>query len=136
MTSNETTYLMIKPDGVKKELENEIIKRIELTGLVVDQKKRFTISADLAKKHYGEHEGKPFYPDLIKFITSGPVVGLKVSGTNAVKRARDLMGATDPKKAQPGTLRADFADSPMHNIIHGSDSAQSAERELKLFFES
>jgi len=136
VTSNETTYLMIKPDGVKKELENEIIKRIELTGLVVDQKKRFTISADLAKKHYGEHEGKPFYPDLIKFITSGPVVGLKVSGTNAVKRARDLMGATDPKKAQPGTLRADFADSPMHNIIHGSDSAQSAERELKLFFES
>jgi nucleoside-diphosphate kinase len=130
----ESTYLMIKPDGIKKGLENEIIKRIELTGLTVDQTKKFTINAELAKKHYGEHEGKPFYPDLIKFITSGPVLGMKVTGENAVKRARDLMGATDPKKALPGTLRADFADSPMHNIIHGSDSLENAKRELQLFF--
>jgi len=131
----EHTFVMVKPDGVRRGLVGEVIARFERKGLVLEKIRRLVIDEDLARRHYAEHVEKPFFPDLLAFITSGPVVAMEWSGDNAVGVARTLMGATDPKKAEPGTIRGDFGLAVTQNIVHGSDSTASAERELDLFFE-
>ena len=125
---------MVKPDGVQRHLIGEVIKRIEDEGYDLKEMKLFTIDEGLAKRHYAEHEERPFFGELVSFITSGPVVAMVVEGPNAVAGMRELMGATDPKDAAPGTIRADLAESISNNIVHGSDSPASAEREIALFF--
>jgi nucleoside-diphosphate kinase len=131
----EHTFVMVKPDGVRRGLVGEVIARFERKGLVLEKIRRLVIDEDLARRHYAEHVEKPFFPDLLAFITSGPVVAMEWSGDSAVGVARTLMGATDPKKAEPGTIRGDFGLAVTQNIVHGSDSTASAERELDLFFE-
>jgi nucleoside-diphosphate kinase len=125
---------MIKPDGVARGLIGEVIGRLERKGLRLEAMRMLRIDEDLAGRHYGEHVGKPFFDDLIAFITSGPVVAMQWSGDEAVTVVRSLMGATDPKKSAPGTIRGDFGLVLTENIVHGSDSPESAERELRLFF--
>jgi nucleoside-diphosphate kinase len=125
---------MVKPDGVQRHLIGEVIKRIEDKGYEIKEMKLFTIDEALAKRHYAEHEERPFFGELVSFITSGPVVAMVAEGPDAVAGMRKLMGATDPKDAAPGTIRADLAESISNNIVHGSDSPASAEREIALFF--
>lgn len=131
----EHTFVMVKPDGVKRGLVGEVISRFERKGLVLEKVRRLVIDEDLARRHYAEHVEKPFFPELLAFITSGPVVAMEWSGDSAVGVARTLMGATDPKNAAPGTIRGDYGLIVTQNIVHGSDSLQSAARELGLFFE-
>jgi nucleoside-diphosphate kinase len=130
----EKTFLMVKPDGVSRGLVGEVVSRAEDKGLKITAMKMMEIDEDLAKRHYGEHEGKPFFSDLVSFITSGPVVAMVVEGKEAINIARTLIGATDPKEAGPGTIRGDFGIDVGRNIAHGSDSLESAEREISLFF--
>jgi nucleoside-diphosphate kinase len=130
----QKTFVMIKPDGVKKNLTNEIMARLERKGLEIEKIKKIKITKTLAEKHYAEHVGKPFYPGLIDFITSGPVVAMVVSGKDVVPRVRDLIGATDISKAKPGTIRHDFGTSTQQNVMHASDSPESAVREIGNFF--
>ncbi len=130
----ETTLVIIKPDGVRRGLIGEIVSRIERKGLSLVDGLFFTIDADLARKHYAEHTEKPFFGDLIGFITSGPVLALAVRGACAVQVVRTLMGPTNPLDAPPGTIRGDFGIELTQNLVHGSDSVSSAERELDLFF--
>lgn len=130
----ETTLLLVKPDGVRRGLIGEVIVRIERKKLQIVGLKMMDIDEGLARKHYEEHLEKPFFPDLLAFITSGPVVAMAVKGEEAISVMRVLMGATDPKKAAPGTLRGDLGLEVTENIVHGSDSQASAERELGLFF--
>ena len=130
----ERTFVMVKPDGVRRRLVGEVISRLERKGLVLEKIRLLTIEEDLARRHYAEHVDKPFFQDLISFITSGPVVAMEWSGRDAVAVTRALMGATDPARADPGTLRGDFGIEVTENLVHGSDSAESAERELELFF--
>lgn len=125
---------MVKPDGVRRGLVGEVISRFERKGLRLERIRSLTIDEDLARTHYSEHVEKPFFPDLLEFITSGPVVAMEWSGREAVSICRDLMGATDPKSAVPGTIRGDFGLEVTENLVHGSDSEESAERELALFF--
>jgi nucleoside-diphosphate kinase len=125
---------MIKPDGVARGLIGEVIGRLERKGLRLEAMRMLQIDEDLAGRHYGEHVDKPFFGDLIAFITSGPVVAMRWSGDEAVSVVRAMMGATDPKKSAPGTIRGDFGLVVTENIVHGSDSPESAERELRLFF--
>ena len=125
---------MVKPDGVRRGLVGEIISRFERKGLCLTRARMLTIDAVLAARHYSEHVGKAFYPDLEAFITSGPVFAMEWEGEEAVEVARALMGVTDPKKAAPGTIRGDFGLLTTENIVHGSDSPASAARELGLFF--
>jgi len=129
------TFFMIKPDGVKRNLIGEVVSRVEKEGFVITKMKMMGISDDLAKKHYAEHSEKPFFNDLVDFITSGPVVAMEVEGEDAVSEIRRIMGATNPADAEPGTIRADLATKLQENVVHGSDSEESAERELSLFFE-
>ena len=129
------TFFMIKPDGVKRNLIGEVVSRVEKEGFVITKMKMMGISDDLAKKHYAEHSEKPFFNDLVDFITSGPVVAMEVEGEGAVSEIRRIMGATNPSDAEPGTIRADLATKLEENVVHGSDSEESAERELSLFFE-
>ncbi len=129
------TFFMIKPDGVKRNLIGEVVSRVEKEGFVITKMKMMGISDDLAKKHYAEHSEKPFFNDLVDFITSGPVVAMEVEGEDAVSEIRRIMGATNPAEAEPGTIRADLATKLEENVVHGSDSEESAERELSLFFE-
>tara|TARA_B100000676_G_C17371893_1_gene481026 strand:- start:2 stop:397 length:396 start_codon:yes stop_codon:yes gene_type:complete len=129
------TFFMIKPDGVKRNLIGEVVSRVEKEGFVITKMKMMGISDDLAKKHYAEHSEKPFFNDLVDFITSGPVVAMEVHGEDAVSEIRRIMGATNPSDAEPGTIRADLATKLEENVVHGSDSEESAERELSLFFE-
>ena len=129
------TFFMIKPDGVKRNLIGEVVSRVEKEGFVITKMKMMGISDDLAKKHYAEHSEKPFFNDLVDFITSGPVVAMEVHGEDAVSEIRRIMGATNPADAEPGTIRADLATKLQENVVHGSDSEESAERELSLFFE-
>ena len=134
MADKQQTFVMVKPDGVKRNLIGDVIKRIEDKGYEIKEMKLFTIDESLAKHHYDEHAEKPFFGELVSFITSGPVVAMVVEGPGAVAGMRELMGATDPKDAAPGTIRADLAESISNNVVHGSDSSQSAEREIALFF--
>ncbi|HJR93591.1 MAG TPA: nucleoside-diphosphate kinase [Acidimicrobiia bacterium] len=131
----ENTFVMIKPDGVRRGLVGEIISRFERKGLVLERVRSLTIDEDLARRHYAEHVEKGFFPDLLAFITSGPVVATEWSGEGAVAVARSIMGATNPADAAPGTIRADFGLVVTENLVHGSDSVPSAERELGIFFD-
>jgi len=130
----EKTFIMIKPDGVERGLVGEVIARLERKGLRLEQIRSLRIDEAMARLHYAEHTGKTFFVELVEFITSGPVVATEWSGESAVSVARTLMGATDPKQAAPGTIRGDFGLIVTNNIVHGSDSPQSAERELEIFF--
>ncbi|NLZ39127.1 MAG: nucleoside-diphosphate kinase [Firmicutes bacterium] len=130
----ERTFVMVKPDGVQRGLIGEVIKRFEQKGLKLVGLKLMQVSQELAAKHYGEHQGKPFYDELIDFITSGPVVAMVWEGLNAISVVRTMMGQTNPASAAPGTIRGDFAMYLGNNVVHGSDSEASAEREIKLFF--
>lgn len=130
----EKTYTMIKPDGVRNRHIGEIVNRFERVGLTVERMELGMVTEELAKANYAEHEGKPFYDGLIAYITSGPVVKMVVSGENAVATVRKLMGATNPADAAPGTIRGDFGLTMDENVIHGSDSVASAEREIGVFF--
>jgi nucleoside-diphosphate kinase len=134
VTGIQQTFVMVKPDGVKRGLVGEVVRRIEAKGFRLREMKLFRISDDLATTHYAEHTDKPFFKDLVSFITSGPVVAMVVEGADAVAGIRQIMGATDPLKAAPGSLRGDFATEITENIVHGSDSAASAKREVGLFF--
>jgi nucleoside-diphosphate kinase len=132
---SETTFVMVKPDGVARGLVGEVIGRFERKGLRLTRIRMLTIDEELARRHYAEHVERPFFPDLLDFITTGPVVAMEWSGESAVSVARTLMGATDPRKADPGTIRGDLGLAVTQNIVHGSDSPESAIRELALFFE-
>ncbi|WP_028962960.1 nucleoside-diphosphate kinase [Sulfobacillus thermosulfidooxidans] len=128
------TFVMVKPDGVRRGLVGEVIRRLEQKGLRLKAMKLIQVTPELAGKHYEEHRDKPFYGELISFITSGPSVPMVWEGREAVQVARTLMGTTDPVKAQPGTIRGDFALAITENIVHGSDSEESAEREISIYF--
>ncbi|MCL1601124.1 MAG: nucleoside-diphosphate kinase [Actinomycetia bacterium] len=130
----ENTYVMVKPDGVARGLVGEVVSRLERKGLILENMRMLTISKEMAGRHYAEHTDKPFFGELVEFITSGPVVATKWSGESAVSVARTLMGGTNPAEAAPGTIRGDFGIVITHNIVHGSDSVESAERELAIFF--
>ena len=131
----ERTLLLIKPDGVERRLVGEIISRIERKGLTVAALEMRIVSEELARRHYAEHDGKPFFGSLLEFITSGPLVAAIVEGPRAVVAVRQLTGATDPvEKAAPGTIRGDFGLETQFNLVHGSDSPESAEREIALWF--
>jgi nucleoside-diphosphate kinase len=130
----EHTFVMVKPDGVRRRLVGDVISRLERKGLTLEKMRMLTVDRELAERHYAEHVERPFFDDLVSFITSGPVVAMEWSGPDAVSVARTLMGATDPVAADPGTIRGDLATEIGENIVHGSDSLESAQRELALFF--
>jgi len=130
----EKTFLMVKPDGVQRQLIGDIVSRFERKGLQMVGAKLMTIPVELAEQHYGEHKGKPFYDKLVQFITSGPVFAMVWQGENVIATARKMMGVTNPLEAIPGTIRGDFGIIVSRNIIHGSDSFESAKREISLFF--
>ena len=131
----ERTLVLIKPDGVERQLVGEIISRIERKGLTIAALELRHVSEDLAAEHYAEHEGKPFFGSLLEFITSGPVVAAIVEGPRAIAAFRQLAGGTDPvEKATPGTIRGDFGLETQFNLVHGSDSTESAKREIALWF--
>ena len=134
MPDTQQTFIMVKPDGVRRGLVGEVIRRIENKGYTLEQMKLFTIDEDLAKRHYAEHTEKPFFGELVSFITSGPVVAMVVAGPDVVAGMRSLMGATNPVDAAPGSIRGDHASFITENIVHGSDSPTSADREIGLFF--
>lgn len=131
----ERTLVLIKPDGVKRQLIGEILSRIERKGLTVAALHLQLVSDELARRHYAEHDGKPFFGSLLEFITSGPVVAAIVEGPRAIAAFRQIAGGTDPvEKALPGTIRGDFALITQDNLVHGSDSPESAAREIELWF--
>lgn len=130
----EKTFLMVKPDGVQRNVIGEIVARFEKKGYHLAGAKLMQISTELAEEHYGEHKERPFFGELVEFITSGPVFAMVWEGENVILTARQMMGATNPKDAASGTIRGDFAVTVGKNMIHGSDSAESAEREIGLFF--
>jgi nucleoside-diphosphate kinase len=130
----ETTLVLVKPDGMRRQLAGEIIARLERRGLELRGARMLKIPRSLAQQHYAEHKGKPFYAGLVSFITSGPVLALAVRGESAIGVVRTMMGATNPLDSAPGTIRGDFALELSENIVHGSDSKASAKRELGLFF--
>jgi nucleoside-diphosphate kinase len=131
----ETTLILIKPDGVQRGLIGKIISQIEQKGLQIRGMKLMSVTEEIAGSHYGEHVGKPFFDSLVTFITSSPVVAMAVSGDNAVQVMRTIMGSTNPQDSAPGTIRGDFGMTIGMNLIHGSDSVESAERELRIFFD-
>ena len=130
----ERTFIAIKPDGVKRGLIGEIIKRFEAKGLKVVALKMLNVTSKMAEQHYAEHKGKSFYDRLIRYIQSGPVVAMVLEGEDAVLAARHLMGKTKPNEAEVGTIRADFAQSMDYNAVHGSDGVESAKREISIYF--
>ena len=130
----ESTLLIVKPDGVARGLVGEVLRRVETKGLTIEQMDLRTIERATAEEHYGEHREKPFFGELVDFITSGPVVVAKITGEDAITCWRTLMGPTNPVAAPPGSIRGDFATVIDKNIVHGSDSPESAARELQLFF--
>jgi len=132
--ADQSTFIMVKPDGVRLGLVGEVIGRLERKGLRLEEMRMMTIDTDLAQRHYAEHAERPFFSDLVDFITGGPVVAMRWSGESAVIVARTLIGDTNPVEASPGTIRGDLALELAQNIVHGSDSPASAERELALFF--
>jgi nucleoside-diphosphate kinase len=132
--AEESTLVIVKPDGVRRGLSGEILGRMERKGLRIEEMRLMRIDRDLAERHYDEHRDKPFFDELVEFITSGEVVVARVSGEQAVSVVRTLMGPTDPAVAPPGTIRGDFGTVITQNLVHGSDSPESAKRELDLFF--
>jgi nucleoside-diphosphate kinase len=130
----ERSLVLIKPDAMKRNISGAIIQRFEQKGLRVVALKMLHMSEALAKRHYAVHEGKPFYNDLVKYITSTPIIAIVLEGEKAVESIRKIMGATDPKKAEKGTVRADFGIDLQNNSVHGSDSPENAAKEIKLFF--
>jgi nucleoside-diphosphate kinase len=134
MADQERTFVMIKPDAHGRRLSGEILARFERRGFTIRGLKLLQVSRDQAAQHYAEHEGKPFYPDLVDFITSGPVVAMVLEGPAAVSTVRTMMGATNPLDSAPGTIRGDYALEIGENAVHGSDSPESAERELAIYF--
>jgi nucleoside-diphosphate kinase len=134
MAEIQRTLVLVKPDGVRRRLIGEVISRLEAKGYDIAEMKLMKVDDQLAREHYAEHNERPFFVDLVAFITSGPVVAMVVEGPDAVLGTRQIMGATNPLEAIPGSLRGDFATEIGANIVHGSDSPESAEREVKLFF--
>ena len=130
----EETLVLVKGDGVRRRLVGEIIRRIEGKSLDIDAMKLINVGRELAEEHYAEHRDKPFFEELVAFITSTPVVAMRIKGEGAIKVMRNLMGSTNPAEAAPGTIRGDLALSLPDNLVHGSDSPESAARELGLFF--
>jgi nucleoside-diphosphate kinase len=130
----DRTLILVKPDAFARGLTGEIIARFERKGLRIVALKHMTVDEDLAKRHYAEHDGKPFFGELVEFITSGPLIALVLAGDQAVVAARQVIGATNPVEASPGSIRGDFAIAVGQNMVHGSDSPESAEREAGLFF--
>ncbi|HAE32535.1 MAG: nucleoside-diphosphate kinase [Chloroflexi bacterium] len=130
----EKTLVLVKPDGVQRGLVGKIISRLENKGFRLAALKLMNVSRKLAEEHYGEHVDKPFFGNLVRFITSSPIVAMAIEGENAVQVVRTTMGLTNPQEASPGTIRGDFALTIGMNLIHGSDSGESAVRELDLFF--
>ena len=133
---SESTFIMVKPDAVARGLTGEILSRIERRGLAVTALKMVTMDRAVAEEHYGEHRERPFFGELVDFITSGPVVMMTVEGPGAIGVMRTMMGATNPADSAPGTIRGDFALEVGENVVHGSDSPESAARELALHFGS
>ncbi|MGQ9513234.1 nucleoside-diphosphate kinase [Thermodesulfitimonas sp.] len=131
----ERTFIMVKPDGVQRGLVGEIIARFERRGYKLVGLKMFTMPREVAETHYAEHRGKPFFEGLVRYITSGPVVAMVWEGKNVIAAAREMMGATDPQKALPGTIRGTYGIDVGRNVVHGSDSPASAAREIGIFFE-
>jgi len=131
---SERTLILVKPDGVRRGLVGEVIARIERKGLTLEALELHTISAETAQQHYAEHAERSFFSDLIAFITGGPLVAMVVAGDDAIKAMRALMGCTNPIDALPGSVRGDFATVIGENIVHGSDSPDSAKREIGIFF--
>ncbi|MEM3671189.1 MAG: nucleoside-diphosphate kinase [Thermoprotei archaeon] len=134
VTAEEKTLLMVKPDGVRSLLTGEVILRVERKRLHISRIRKFVFSEDLAKKFYEVHSSKPFYADLVKFITSGEVVALEVEGPSAVQTVRRMIGPTNAAEAPPGTIRGDYSNSIQENVVHASDSPENAVRELELVF--
>ena len=136
--SNEKTLVLIKPDGVRRGLVGEVISRIESKGYLIEQSRMLTADRALLEDHYAEHKGKPFYEPLVEFMMSGPIVAIVASGNRVIEGFRSLAGATDPTLAAPGTIRGDLARDEgtkvVQNIVHGSDSSESAVREIAIFF--
>ncbi|HEY1332128.1 MAG TPA: nucleoside-diphosphate kinase [Actinomycetota bacterium] len=132
--SDESTLVILKPDAVRRGLVGEILGRFERKGLRIESMRTMQVDRDLAEHHYAEHVDKPFFADLVGFITSGPVVVARIGGREAVSVVRGLMGATDPARSAPGTIRGDYGLEITENLVHGSDSPESAARELDLFF--
>ena len=130
----ERTLSIVKPDGVQKNLIGEVYRRFEQAGLRIVGARMLQLSQSQAEGFYAVHRERPFYPDLVRYMTSGPVIVQVLEGENAVARNREIMGATDPRKAAPGTIRADFAASIEQNVVHGSDAADTAAREIAFFF--
>ncbi len=136
--STEKTLILVKPDGVRRGLVGEVISRIETKGYAIDAVRMLQADAALLEKHYAEHVGKPFYEPLVEFMMSGPIVAIVASGNRVIEGFRSLAGATDPTVAAPGTIRGDLARDQgtkvMQNLVHGSDSPESAVREIAIFF--
>jgi nucleoside-diphosphate kinase len=130
----DRTLILIKPDAFARSLSGEIISRFERKGLRIVALKHMTVTQELARRHYAEHEDKPFFGELVEFITSGPLVAMALEGESAVQAARQVIGATNPLEAATGSIRGDFATQTGMNMVHGSDSAESAAREIDLFF--
>ncbi len=130
----DRTLILVKPDAFARGLTGEIIARFERKGLRIAALQHMTMTRELAERHYGEHEGKPFFGELVDFITSGPLVAMVLEGEEAVRAARQVIGATNPLEAAPGSIRGDFAVAVGQNMVHGSDSPESAAREAGLFF--
>ena len=130
----ERTFIAIKPDGVKRNLIGRIITRFEEKGYKIIGLKLLKATEEMAKKHYAEHEGKPFYPRLVKYIMSGPIVAMVIEGKNVIAESRKMMGATKPENAEVGTIRFDYAIQQEFNIVHGSDCEESAQREIAIYF--
>jgi nucleoside-diphosphate kinase len=130
----ERTLILVKPDAFARNLTGEIIARFERKGLRLAALKQMTMTRELATRHYAEHDGKPFFEELVEFITSGPLVAMVLEGESAVEAARQVIGATNPLQAAPGSIRGDFATAVGQNMVHGSDAPESAAREVGLFF--
>ena len=132
--SSDRTLILVKPDAFERGLTGEVIARFERKGLRIAALKRMVVERDLAERHYAEHREKPFFGDLVEFITGGPLVAMVLEGHEAVRAARQVIGATNPLEAAPGSIRGDYALEVQTNLVHGSDSPESAERETALFF--
>ena len=130
----DRTLILVKPDAFARGLTGEIIARFERKGLRLAEMRLMQMDRSLAERHYAEHEGKPFFGELVEFITSGPIVAMVLDGEQAIKAARQVIGATNPLEAAPGSIRGDYAIAVGQNMVHGSDSPESGEREAKLFF--